>query len=219
MTFLFFVDKIVNGRRTIMPKSKEEFERIKEKRRYDIIKTATYIFAFNNYKSVTTDSITNELKCSHGLFYHYFKNKEELFSEVVTSAIATAKELVDFNLLNVDNAKDALENAIRCVLLTTKDKDDYHSCCLYLLLNLRLQINNVNENEETRKKCVLALNKLRQMIERGQKEGSIKDYDAEELTICLIALMEGLLYNRLMVGVNNFKCPSVELIMRIVETN
>ena len=202
-----------------MPKSKEEFERIKERRRNDIIKAATYIFAFNNYKSVTTDSITNELKCSHGLFYHYFKNKEELFNEVVTSAIATAKKLVDFNLFNVSNAREALQNALNCVLETTKDKDDYHSCCLYLLLNLRLQINNINENQETRKKCVLALNKLHQIIERGQKEKSIKEYNANELTICLIALMEGLLYNRLMVGANNFSCPNVDLIMRIVEVD
>ena len=56
-----------------MPNSKEEFNKIKEKRRNDIIKAATYTFAFNNYQSVTTDSITKVTqKTSNPLInYHY----------------------------------------------------------------------------------------------------------------------------------------------------
>ena len=153
-----------------MPKSKEEFNKIKEKRRNDIVKTATYIFAFNNYKSVTTDSITDTLKCSHGLFYHYFDNKEDLFNEVVSSAIKTTSRIVDFRTINQSSGKDSLRTAVKSVLDATKEKDDYYSCCLYLLLNLRLQINNVNQNEETRKKCVLATNKLFEMVKKTLEE-------------------------------------------------
>ena len=204
-------------RRIPVPKSKEEFNKIKEKRRNDIIKAATYTFAFNNYQSVTTDSITNALNCSHGLFYHYFKNKEELFYAVVNSAIATANQLVDFHLLDINTGIEALKMIVDCVLVTTQEKDDYYSCCLYLLLNLRLQVNNVSQNEEIRKKCVLALNKLYDIIVQGQNEGTVSKSNPEELTVCLIALMEGLLYNRLMVGIDHFHCPNTEIIMKIVE--
>lgn len=200
-----------------MPRSKEEFERIKEKRRNEIIKAATYIFAFNNYQSVTTDTITNAVKCSHGLFYHYYKSKEQLFVEVVNSAINMAKTIVDFKNISLQNAKESLRTILNSVLSVTVEKDNYATCCLYLLLNLRLQVLNVDENEEIQKKCVLALNKIHQLIEKGQEENSINNSNPDELTICLIALLEGLLYNRLMVGASSFCCPSVDILMRIVE--
>ena len=31
------------------------------------------------YDNATVDDIVKKAKCSHGLFYHYFKNKKEIF--------------------------------------------------------------------------------------------------------------------------------------------
>ena len=200
-----------------MPKTKEQCQLIKDKRRKEILVAATSIFAFNNYQSVTTDTITKSLKCSHGLFYHYYKNKEDLFNDVVDTAIDVIKNLIDFSEVNNLSAKDALRKIFGHVLELMAGKDDYINSCLYILFNLRLQIDEVPQTEECLQKCQLASNKVRKLIELGQKEGTILEGDPSEYTISLIALIKGLLYNRLMVGSAKFCCPNINTVMNLVE--
>ncbi|MBO5714066.1 MAG: TetR/AcrR family transcriptional regulator, partial [Clostridia bacterium] len=55
---------------------------IKEKRKEKIISSALKVFCEKGYQSATVDDITKKAKCSHGLFYHYFDNKKQLFEQV-----------------------------------------------------------------------------------------------------------------------------------------
>lgn len=54
----------------------------KEKRREKIILSALKVFCEKGFHSTTVDDIVKKAKCSHGLFYHYFNSKKELFEEV-----------------------------------------------------------------------------------------------------------------------------------------
>ena len=69
-----------------MPRTKEQNKKILDKRKQEIIRCAIKIFSAKDYKNVTVDDITKKLKISHGLFYHYFKNKEDLIKTIVTHA-------------------------------------------------------------------------------------------------------------------------------------
>ena len=71
-----------------MPRTKEQNQRIVEARKKEIIKASIQLFATCDYKEVSIDTITNKLGISHGLFYHYFKNKNDL----VTTIVKYAKE-------------------------------------------------------------------------------------------------------------------------------
>ena len=82
-----------------MPKSKEQFEQIKQERIKQIFHYALYLFALRGIDGVTTDEITRAAGCSHGLLYHYFGSKEELFQKVVTDV---AKKLEEEIIINVD---------------------------------------------------------------------------------------------------------------------
>ncbi len=48
-----------------------------------IVRTALPLFMEKSYKAVTLKDIIRETGLSNGAFYHYFRNKEELFKEVV----------------------------------------------------------------------------------------------------------------------------------------
>ena len=72
-----------------MPRTKEQNQKILDKRKQEIIRCAITIFTAKDYKSATVDDITKKLKISHGLFYHYFKNKDDLIKTIVDYADQT----------------------------------------------------------------------------------------------------------------------------------
>lgn len=56
-----------------------------------ILNVARDLFASNGYASISMRKIATVLKCSHGALYYHFKNKAELFYEIIKA---------DFNQLN-----------------------------------------------------------------------------------------------------------------------
>lgn len=65
-----------------MPRSPEQNQAVKDKRRAKLLDNALKVFAVLGYDEVSIDSITKSARCSHGLFYHYFTSKEEAFGYV-----------------------------------------------------------------------------------------------------------------------------------------
>ncbi len=65
-----------------MPRSPEQNQAVKDKRRTKLLETALKIFAIKGFNAVAIDDITNSSRCSHGLFYHYFESKEDVFAAV-----------------------------------------------------------------------------------------------------------------------------------------
>lgn len=59
-----------------------EIKVMKDSRDY-ILKTAFSLFISKGYKAVTMSDMENATKLTKGAFYHYFKNKEELFHAVI----------------------------------------------------------------------------------------------------------------------------------------
>jgi TetR/AcrR family transcriptional repressor of nem operon len=54
-----------------------------------IIKVALSLFLKNSYKGLTMKEIVKKSGLSKGAFYHYFKNKEELFRTTLDFYIKT----------------------------------------------------------------------------------------------------------------------------------
>ena len=61
-----------------MPRTFKENEKIKEERRNKILDLSLKLFASYGYENVSIDMIAKKAKCSHGLMYHYFKDKDEI---------------------------------------------------------------------------------------------------------------------------------------------
>ena len=65
-----------------MQKTKLQQPSVADMRKNDLIISALKMFCKKGYHSTTINDIVKKAKCSHGLFYHYFKNKKELFDAV-----------------------------------------------------------------------------------------------------------------------------------------
>lgn len=114
-----------------MPRTKEQNKKILDQRKKEIIVCAITIFSDKDYKSVTVDDITNKLKISHGLFYHYFKNKTDLIKTIVSYAEDTI--MTDFRkIAEKYSGTDLLYQHFALVLRNLKQKE---TCLLMNFLN------------------------------------------------------------------------------------
>lgn len=63
-----------------MPRTREQNKLILDQRKQEIISCSITMFKDRDRKDVSIDDISKELGISHGLFYHYFRNKKDLLS-------------------------------------------------------------------------------------------------------------------------------------------
>ncbi len=80
-----------------MPRTEEQFEEIREKRKKLILETALELFANEGYHNTSISRIANEAKISKGLLYNYFKSKEELLNEILSFGIDEFVNVFDQN--------------------------------------------------------------------------------------------------------------------------
>ncbi len=63
-----------------MPRTPQQNALIRDKRRTKILLKTLKLFATKGFDEVTIDAISTESGCSHGLVYHYFEKKEDIFN-------------------------------------------------------------------------------------------------------------------------------------------
>ena len=102
-------------------------------RRKQIVKTALKLFVEDSYSKTSVDDICKELKISHGLFYHYFKDKEDLLNRMIKLFYDEIK--LDYSEFKDVNAKDKLYLVTeRIISFISKDK--YNTYKFYLALSI-----------------------------------------------------------------------------------
>jgi|SRR5699024_425313 len=81
-------------------------------RRDEIVKAATSSFSLYGYKNTTMDQVARLANVGKGTIYTFFKNKEELFNDIVTKLIDdmqhAANEVIDEKLSFRENVHHAL---------------------------------------------------------------------------------------------------------------
>ena len=196
-----------------MPKTKEQFEEIKKQRRQEILENSLYLFAIKGYDAVTVDEISAKCKCSHGLIFHYFNNKEGLFEELMnTLVLSIYKDIIkDVNYNQIP--KFVFIDMVDALLNALKSPDDKYPCTIYLLLNLYLQRNSLPKYKKDNKHK--PFEKSLEAIKEGIQNGSFHNNNPKELLVAVISALKGLAFNRICLG-TKFICPQTEIITRMV---
>ena len=198
-----------------MPKTKEQYEAIKLQRKQEILNGALYLFALNGYHATSSDSITKYVGCSHGLLYHYFPTKELLFDELFEGVIKTKHREIIKNIDFSEDPKFLVLDILDAYLNALKNPDIQYACVIYLVLNLHLQdryIPSSNKLSETKELLEL----VQKAIERGKATGVFVSDNLDESKISIMALLKGLAYTRIHSDIKKFKCPSSNLIARLI---
>jgi AcrR family transcriptional regulator len=76
------------------PRSEESYQRIREEQREHILKAARTVFAHKGFTDTKMTDIATAAGVSYGLAYHYFKDKEEIFTRLVEWALNSSYALM-----------------------------------------------------------------------------------------------------------------------------
>ena len=79
------------------PRTKQQFENIREEKRSLIMNVAIELFADNGYHNTSVSRIASKACISKGLLYNYFDSKEDLLKTIIIDGLDKLRELLDPN--------------------------------------------------------------------------------------------------------------------------
>lgn len=101
-------DRLVNE--NMSPKSKEQFEIIRQDRRIAILEAALRLFGRDGYHGSSMASLAKEAGISKGLIYNYFSTKEEVLVEMVSMGLRRMVEY--YNIEDKDITDEIMSQVI-----------------------------------------------------------------------------------------------------------
>ncbi|WP_301107633.1 TetR/AcrR family transcriptional regulator [Sporosarcina sp.] len=173
------------------PRTSEKFKEIRDVRQHQLKDAAIELFGMKGFAATKISEITNKAELSHGLFYHYFKSKEELYVTVLVELLETMIEMID-------EAEEQSESPLKQLEWLT---DVTHSAPLrdgvyrHILIMQALYSDYlpVETKENIVERYRLMVIRISQIIERGQLTGDFIEGEPEELAIYHLSLVHGLL--------------------------
>ena len=112
-----------NWRNCFYSHGKKEVEYLAVDRRKLILEAATKSFSMFGYKATTMDHVAKIANVGKGTIYTFFKNKEELFFEIVNDLIKEMKERADESF---DPSSTFMENAHRALMNMLEYRKEHH---------------------------------------------------------------------------------------------
>jgi AcrR family transcriptional regulator len=86
-----------------------------ERKRTEIIQAAFKVFSEKGYHPTRVADITTELGIGYGLFYHYFQNKLDIFSQIIDRLIERIKEEVVSEIEVIPDTREEFLDQIKRV--------------------------------------------------------------------------------------------------------
>ena len=159
--------------------------REKKQKRQEIIRKAIHVFSQKGYHQTKISDITRALKISTGTFYLYFKNKRDLFIEVIDDVF---RNIVGEAAVAIKEEKDFLER------LRIRGRIFYKNYTKYSEILHQLRAEMASEEQwpgEKLQKIYHGLTKpVIREIDAAVKDGIIHEVDPDLLAYALTGSME-----------------------------
>ncbi len=177
-----------------MDNTKKTISTSKEDRRESIILSGLKVFCEKGYESTTVDDIVIKAGCSHGLFYHYFKSKKEIFDEVMKKHNKITFEQIEEKLNSQISYREKLEllvNGMYDNLVHDENSSYYFFFFLMQCFNYS-KSGKALINKEKEKSTKTLPHLVEELFLEGQKNGEFSDkYSPKECTSLFLAIIQG----------------------------
>ena len=121
----------------MVPRTEQQFEKIRESKKKLILETALELFASEGYHTTPISRIASAAGISKGLLYNYFDSKEDLIKTIIFNGLDNLTKFIDPDhdgVLTQDELKYFLEEFSNVM------KKDLHFWKLYFSLFLQPQV-------------------------------------------------------------------------------
>ena len=200
-----------------MPRNEEQNQELRDIRKEQILQAALVVFARRGMVATKISDIAKEAGLSHGLVYHYFTSKEEIFSILV-------KRAADSSVAVIHRANEQLGTPIEKLHWMTEQilnslADGEHTLLFLLMIQVSTsdaipdEVQEILSGEEAVSPVVCTL----PLIIAGQEAGEIISADPITLAVTFYAFVQGLAINKIQWP--DCPIPDAKLIMKIFVKN
>lgn len=194
------------------PRSIEANEQIKDERRSQILLAALKIFTRKGFAAAKMSDIANEVGISYGLVYHYYKSKEEVYTELIEYAVNSIGKVIVETQRRVEKPVEQIRQIALRVFNSVEHKKA--SGYYYVLVINAITCKAIPAStSKIINQSIERLKLLSDIIAKGQQTGEIREGDPMELAITCFSAVIGLA--SLKVSGTIKKMPDPEIIMRL----
>ncbi|HAS56193.1 MAG TPA: hypothetical protein DEF61_02700 [Firmicutes bacterium] len=171
-----------------MPRTPEQNRIVKDKRKAKITDKALKLFAEVGYNNISVDQITKAVRCSHGLFYHYFDSMEDLFVYLWKEFISNNNIMFPINeALKTGGTKGLKTLTDHYSSITNKSSLNFYALKIALCLN---ELDNIPDEIKKKMKDVDLKRTLAKLIDQSQNEGNAIAGDANQIAKAIFELIK-----------------------------
>lgn len=194
-----------------MPRNEELNQKMREERQQVLLASALELFAENGYFATKISDIAKHARISQGSLYHYYRSKEEIFIALIGSAFdkmnQAAKQL---NALPLSPA-EKIKKSFADMLAQIESEDSFSNYFMLIAQATASDATPEGVKKIIRAKQNTPYEVLSDIMETGQKDGSIVKADPDELATLFWVIIKGLALHKSAFG-KKFKAPSLELL-------
>lgn len=200
-----------------MPRTARQNAVIRDHRQQSIVNACLVLFSRQGFEAVTINDIVRTSHCSHGLFYHYFTDKDDALEAVINRSLEDMRKFFPWlEKLNGDPYIGLAELTAHLLDILSNDRSNY----LVHELNIYVSLHQLKTTRRSKKNEIpLSIDPYESIlsaIRKGQSEEQINDnFSAEDLALIYLNLMQGLIVNRIALGPRKFTHPGKDAIMAI----
>lgn len=160
------------------PRTEESNARIREEQRERILKAARTIFAHKGYSDTKMTDIASAAKVSYGLAYHYFKDKDEIFTKVIEVALDSSVALMQHAREMPGTPWEHLQWLTTRILQGAQRQPEAFMVVMQAFANDAIP---QEAREIAWKASVASLETIKQMVIEGQAAGQVVAGDPDHL--------------------------------------
>jgi AcrR family transcriptional regulator len=184
--------------------------------REKIIDAGLRLFSHKGLAATSIQEIAALAGISVGLVYHYYKSKEDLFSELVETIVDSGAEstgaLFGSDLTPVEKVRVFSKDVIDSI-----GQSDHMSQFYLLMTHYLLAVDMPDKLARVQDKGFAPVEVVTQTIVEGQASGEIKAGDPQQMAVMYFAAIQGIAIAKLTMA-DRFVLPNPELLNDILLT-
>ena len=196
------------------PRTEETNTRIREEQKERILEAAKSIFAHKGFSETKMSDIAAAANVSYGLTYHYFANKEAIFTSLLEKALQGALELMQYAKAQPGTPWNRLHWLTSEILRGAQNEPEFEMLVLQALTN-----NAVPQETHAMVLQESQLNHevLKQLIAEGQAAGEVVAGDPNLLTTAFEWCIQGMVFGISYQDYEPTRLPDVESVLRMLK--
>ena len=160
-------------------------------RKEAILDAAIHLFSENGFSATPTSAVAKKAGVAEGLIFHHFKNKNEILLHILNNLFDDYINEVKNTIQKADTGLNAVESVIRYHFRFSEKR------LKEILVLVRDFPSDLLQTDSSGKTSIskglnLMLDLIKESIERGQQDGSIRCLPVEETAFILQGMLNGI---------------------------